>query len=52
MTVQPGDTLWGIAQRAAPDADPRVTVARIMEMNSLHSSTVPAGSALFVPTSG
>ena len=50
VTVRPGETLWVIAQRAVPGADPRVTVDRIMEMNGLESSAVQAGSALLVPT--
>lgn len=49
ITVHPGETLWAIAGRVAPDADPRDTVARIEDMNDLDSSTVPAGSVLLVP---
>jgi hypothetical protein len=47
--VRPGETLWGIAERVAPDADPRSTIARLESMNHLASSTVPAGSVLVVP---
>jgi hypothetical protein len=49
ITVRPGETLWGIAERVAPDADPRSTIARLESMNHLASSTVPAGSVLVVP---
>jgi LysM repeat protein len=49
VTVQPGETLWGLAERAAPGADPRETVARIESMNDLTSSSVPAGRVLLVP---
>jgi LysM domain len=49
ITVRPGETLWGIAERVAPDADPRATIARLESMNHLASSTVPAGSVLVVP---
>jgi hypothetical protein len=49
ITVRPGETLWAIADRVAPDADPRSTIATIEDMNDLDSSTVPAGSVLLVP---
>ncbi len=50
VTVAPGETLWQIAERVSPSADPRDTVARIQELNGLDSSTVAAGRALLVPT--
>lgn len=31
--VRAGDTLWGIATRLAPEADPRVLVQRLVELN-------------------
>ena len=49
VTVAPGDTLWSIAEREAPDADPRDTVADILELNHLSSSAVEAGSVLLLP---
>src|SRR3954471_5981353 len=49
ITVRPGETLWAIAERVAPTADPRSTIARLESMNHLASSTVPAGSVLVVP---
>jgi hypothetical protein len=49
ITVRPGETLWAIADRVAPDADPRSTIARLESMNHLTSSAVPAGSVLLVP---
>ena len=49
VTVAPGETLWSIAQREAPDADPRDTVADILELNHLTSSAVEAGSVLLLP---
>lgn len=52
VTVHQGDTLWAIAERVDPDADPRDTVARIASMNNLDSSALPAGSVLLVPTGG
>lgn len=47
--VLPGETLWGIATSLAPEADPRDTVARILEFNALASSAVQAGQSLAIP---
>jgi Tfp pilus assembly protein FimV len=49
VTVRPGETLWAIASRVRPNTDPRVTIARIKDMNGLTSSTLPAGKVLLVP---
>jgi hypothetical protein len=49
VTVAPGETLWGIAEREAPGTDPRDTVAEILELNHLQSSAVEAGSVLLLP---
>lgn len=49
VTVQPGQTLWQIAERTAPGADPRETVQRILDLNGLHTSEVQAGTALLLP---
>ena len=49
ITVRPGETLWAIADRVAPNVDPRSTIARLESMNHLESSTVPAGSVLLLP---
>ena len=47
--VLPGETLWGIATRLAPGADPRDTIASILEFNALESSAVHAGQDLAIP---
>lgn len=49
VVVQPGESLWSIAERVAPNADPRVTITRIASLNGLRSSVLPAGKALIVP---
>ncbi len=49
--VQAGDSLWTIAQRIRPDADPRATIWRIKELNELPGSVVQVGQALVVPAS-
>jgi hypothetical protein len=47
--VLPGETLWGIATELAPGADPRDTIASIVEFNALESSAVHAGQDLAIP---
>lgn len=49
VTVGQGDTLWGIAARARPGADPRVTVRRIAELNDLSGSVIRPGQRLRLP---
>jgi putative copper export protein len=47
--VQPGDTLWSIAQRTHPAADPQAVVQDILSANHLSSATVTVGQRLWVP---
>jgi hypothetical protein len=51
VVVQPGQTLWSIALRADPAADPRVVISRIMELNAMSSDMVVPGERLWVPGS-
>jgi hypothetical protein len=51
VVVQPGQTLWSIALRAEPAADPRVVVGQIMEFNALSNDVVAPGERLWVPRS-
>jgi hypothetical protein len=51
VAVQPGQTLWSIALRAEPAADPRVVVSQIVEFNALASDVVVPGERLWVPRS-
>jgi LysM repeat protein len=50
IVVQPGDTLWGIASRVAPNADPRATVQRLVDLNALPSVDLRAGQVLALPS--
>jgi hypothetical protein len=50
IVVQPGDTLWGIASRVAPRADPRATVQRLVDLNALPSVDLQAGQVLALPS--
>jgi LysM domain len=45
------DTLWEIASRARPDVDPRITVRRIIDLNSLPDPIVHPGQRLLLPGS-
>lgn len=50
VVVRPGDTLWGIAERAEPGADTRRAVEHILELNGLPDDTlVQPGQRLSVP---
>lgn len=50
VVVAPGDTLWGLAQRHAPDRDPRDFVAEVYRINDLpESGLVRAGERLLLP---
>ena len=50
-TVQPGDSLWTVAQRIAPEHDTREVVAQIQRLNDLDSATLLVGQLLLLPTS-
>ena len=47
VVVQPGDTLWSIAEAVAPDVDPRITVDRLVERNG--GAPLVVGQELQVP---
>ncbi|GAA2800170.1 LysM peptidoglycan-binding domain-containing protein [Saccharopolyspora taberi] len=49
VQVRSGDTLWGLADRFAPDSDPRDVVHRIAELNDLDGLTAEVGQSLVVP---
>jgi len=49
ITVTAGDTLWSLAERVDPDADPRDLIAAIMTLNGLSSPAVQPGQVLRVP---
>lgn len=50
VVVAPGDTLWALAGRHAPDRDPRDFVAEVYRLNDLPpSGLVQAGESLLVP---
>jgi len=51
IAVQPGDTLWDISVRIAPDQDPRKTMWDIAQLNHMSTSDLHSGQPLLVPNS-
>lgn len=52
VVVAPGETVWDIARRFAPNADPRAVVAEIEELNALaDAGSIRVGQPLAVPRS-
>jgi hypothetical protein len=49
VTVAPGDTLWSIASRVAPQRDPRAEVAALARRNHLAGVDLTPGQVLQVP---
>jgi nucleoid-associated protein YgaU len=49
VVVRPGQTLWGIAVKVDPLADPRVVIPEIVELNSLRGTGLRIGQVLWVP---
>jgi Tfp pilus assembly protein FimV len=49
VAVSPGDSLWSIAERIAPDSDPRDVVDAIVRLNALDGVTISAGERLAIP---
>ena len=49
VLVRPGQSLWSVAESADPDADTRLVIQQIIELNALKGDTVFAGQRLWVP---
>ena len=49
VTVEPGDSLWSIAQTVAPGADPRDVVDAIVRLNALDGVTLSPGEQIAIP---
>ena len=49
-TVQPGESLWSVAQRIAPENDPREVIAQIRRLNDLESVELQVGQQLLLPS--
>jgi LysM domain len=51
IVVHAGESLWDIAVRVAPNADPRKTMWDIQQLNHMSTSRLDSGQALIVPVS-
>lgn len=49
VVVEPGDTLWSVAESVAAGADVRAVVDRIQELNRLEGSALVPGQVLQLP---
>lgn len=49
VTIQSGQSLWQLAERIAPSADPREVIAEIVNLNQLPSESVQPGQRLALP---
>ncbi|MGH3448485.1 MAG: LysM peptidoglycan-binding domain-containing protein [Nocardioidaceae bacterium] len=50
VVVKPGETLWEIAGKVAPQEDPRAVIAEIVDLNSLpDAGSIRVGQPLYVP---
>src|SRR5207248_7050791 len=49
VVVRPGQTLWAIALRVQPGADPRAVVQEIVDANGLPGPSIQPGERLWVP---
>ena len=49
VIVQPGASLWQLAEEIDPEKDPRDLVSEIVRLNQLDSSELQAGQAIAVP---
>lgn len=49
VTVESGQSLWSIAEKVAPSADPRDVIADIVSLNQLDTAVVSPGQQLAIP---
>ena len=49
VTVEPGQSLWQLAEDIAPQSDPREVIAQFVQLNQLESADVYAGQELAIP---
>lgn len=50
VTIHTGQSLWQLAERIAPEADPRDFIADIVSLNRLEADSVQPGQRLAIPT--
>jgi hypothetical protein len=49
VTVRPGQSLWSLAEAYDPNADARLVIQEMQQLNSLTGDQVQAGEVLWVP---
>jgi len=49
VEIRAGESLWSVAEAYDPNADTRLVIAQILQMNSLNSDQVQPGQMLWVP---
>lgn len=49
VMVRPGQNLWSLAEKYAPDADTRLVIQEILQLNSMSTDQVQPGQVLWVP---
>ena len=49
VVVQPGESLWSVARRVAPQNDPREVMAQIRRINDLAGTELIVGQQLLLP---
>jgi len=49
VQVQPGQSLWSLAERYDPNADTRQVIQEIQQMNSMSTDQVQPGQVLWMP---
>jgi hypothetical protein len=50
--VESGDTLWAIASRMRPGADPRPLIQQIQQVNGVEAGSLAPGRSLMIPAAG
>jgi len=49
VVAQPGDSLWTLASRVAPEADTRDVIYEMQRLNSIPTSDIQVGQELAIP---
>jgi len=49
VTVQSGDSLWGLAGKYAPSEDPRDWIARVVTINAMETVELTPGQQVALP---
>ena len=49
VSVQPGESLWQLAETVSPNSDPRDVIADIVRLNDLGSGQIQPGQRIAIP---